>query len=139
MSTRSTIAMVKDGGKVIGVYCHFDGYLSHNGKILFEHYKDAAKIEELIMHGDMSILGSKINPNPDYPHEFVDAQNDVCVFYNRDRGEPINAMAYNSIVEFYKNGDEEDYNYLFKDGKWVYRRCGRKPWNELTADNTKEW
>ena len=48
MSTRSTIAIELADGTVKQVYCHSDGYLSYNGRILFEHYSDPAKLEELI-------------------------------------------------------------------------------------------
>lgn len=39
MSTNSTISLfLEDQNKFMTVYCHSDGYLSHNGKILKEHY-----------------------------------------------------------------------------------------------------
>lgn len=38
MSTRSTIAIEHADGTVKKVYCHYDGYISHNGKILAEQY-----------------------------------------------------------------------------------------------------
>ena len=38
MATRSRIAIEKQDGTVDSIYCHWDVYLSHNGKILFNHY-----------------------------------------------------------------------------------------------------
>ena len=37
MGTRSFIAQ-RVGDEYVGVYCHWDGYLEHNGRILLEHY-----------------------------------------------------------------------------------------------------
>jgi hypothetical protein len=57
MGTRSTIALEFADGTVQQVYCHWDGYLEHNGKILQEHYSDPFKLRDLIDLGDMSSLG----------------------------------------------------------------------------------
>ena len=60
MATRSTIALEFADGTVQQVYCHWDGYLDNNGKILFENYTDAFKLRELIDLGDLSSLGSEV-------------------------------------------------------------------------------
>ena len=39
------------------------------------------------MHGDMSSLGENIYPNKDAEHSFNNPQENVCVFYGRDREE----------------------------------------------------
>jgi hypothetical protein len=56
MATRSTIALEFADGTVQQVYCHWDGYLEHNGKILFESYQDPFKLRDLIDLGDVSVL-----------------------------------------------------------------------------------
>ena len=48
MGTRSTIALEYADGTVHQVYCHWDGYLEHNGRILQEHYLDPFKLQEQI-------------------------------------------------------------------------------------------
>jgi len=55
MSTRSNI-VYDTGESVRAVYCHHDGYLDHNGRILFEHYNSEDKVEALINIGDFSSL-----------------------------------------------------------------------------------
>ena len=40
MATRSTIALEFADGTVEQVYCHWDGYLAHNGLMLLEHYSN---------------------------------------------------------------------------------------------------
>ena len=47
MSTRSNIAIENRNGSITSLYCHYDGYLSNNGKILAEHYSDPNKVREL--------------------------------------------------------------------------------------------
>lgn len=47
-------------------------------------------MNELIRNGDMSVLGEHIFPVPDKPHSFgamEEHQEDVCIFYNRERNE----------------------------------------------------
>ena len=93
MSTRSYIVMEKkreSGEKFYeGVYCHSDGYPSHNGQILFDNYQDRAKVEKLISLGDLSFLDERIEPTEGSGHnfEYSEREKGVCVFYGRDRGE----------------------------------------------------
>jgi hypothetical protein len=55
MSTRSNI-VYDTGESVRAVYCHHDGYLDHNGRILFEHYNSEDEVEALIELGDFTSL-----------------------------------------------------------------------------------
>ena len=71
MATRSIIAKLDDNG-VQAIYCHNDGYLSNNGKILDQHYQDEDKVDELLLLGDCSSLKDTIEDT---------------IFYMRDRGE----------------------------------------------------
>ena len=66
MSTRSRIAIEKQDGTVESIYCHFDGYLSHNGEILQEHYSTKEKMEKLIELGDISQLGDTLEETVTY-------------------------------------------------------------------------
>ena len=59
MATRSIIAKLDDKG-VQAIYCHNDGYLSNNGKILDQHYADEVKVDNLIIQGDASSLRDTI-------------------------------------------------------------------------------
>ena len=52
MGTRSRIG-VMHGDKLKSVYCHWDGYLQHNGQLLQNHY-DSAKANHLISLGFMT-------------------------------------------------------------------------------------
>lgn len=116
MSTRSTIA-VEDNFGVKQVYCHFDGYPSHNGNILVQHYTDYDKIIKLISYGDMSYLAPNVEPTR--LHTYKNPQKDVVVYYGRDRGEEnTQASHYTNFDDYLVNGQFEDYNYIWRDGVW---------------------
>ena len=48
MSTRSLIAREIGKNQYSVIYCHFDGYLEHNGKILYKYYNDSNKVDKLL-------------------------------------------------------------------------------------------
>ena len=58
MGTRSRIG-VMHGDNCKSVYCHWDGYLEHNGSLLQKHY-DSAGANHIVALGDLSSLGSVI-------------------------------------------------------------------------------
>ncbi len=58
MGTRSRIG-VMHGSNCKSVYCHWDGYLEHNGKLLLEHY-DSSKANHLVALGDLSSLDKNV-------------------------------------------------------------------------------
>ena len=110
MGTRSRIGIYENGA-VKSIYCHWDGYIEHNGEILFKHYDTTDKVEELIMLGDLSCLDTSIGVKTD----FNAPEPNQCIAYHRDRGEELNIRA--SDEESMKNWEE--YNYLFKNGVWL--------------------
>ena len=125
MGTRSTIAVEHLDGTVSQVYCHWDGYLSHNGQLLITHYDTLAKAEQLVRFGDMSSLREKCIPDPERPHTFDVSQEDVTVYYGRDRLETgIAAKKYTSLTDYKENFNPEEYNYLFTEGQWEVASAG---------------
>ncbi len=124
MSTRSYIAEELKDGKYKVIYCHFDGYLEHNGEILVKHYKSRKKIEELLKLGDLSSLAKKVKPNPKKEHsfEYGKRQKDVCVAYNRDRhdNDPENEAQILTKEEMFKNSWIEFFYIFTLDNKWKY-------------------
>jgi len=121
MATRSTIILKTNDNKYKYSYCHWDGYLSNNGRILFENYNTYEKVEELLSFGSISVLGKSIHPDPSKPHDFENKQDDVCVFYHRDRQEDLCLCETLDFGDIFKC--MEDYVYLFVDEKWKYLRC----------------
>lgn len=122
MATRSTIALEFADGTVGQVYCHWDGYLEHNGKILFENYSDPFKLRELIDIGDLSVLHANIGER----HDFNEQYKDGCTFYGRDRGETgVNARYFKDFADYERNHQYEEYEYILRqvDGKAVWFVC----------------
>lgn len=117
MGTRSTIAIENADGTVTGIYCHWDGYPSCNGRILAENYTDEDSVRELIALGDLSSLGKTIGNKVDFNDH--DAHNGQCVAYSRDRGETgVAAQTHKSWAALLESFGQE-FNYLFKDGAWT--------------------
>ena len=120
MGTRSAIG-IKHGDVVKAIYCHWDGYLEHNGLILAQYYNDSVRINKLISMGDLSILAEKIEPEEGeiLTHTFREPIDDVCVFFKRDRGEEdVDFKTFQNEQDYLDNFDMGvDYHYLFKDNK----------------------
>lgn len=116
MGTRSSIAIENEDGSVTSVYCHWDGYLSHNGVILLEAFSDRKKLANLLKKGDISSLGRKIGKK----HTFDERPEDTCTFYRRDRGERnVKACLYPTRMAWIE-GNRQEYNYLLTlDGEWL--------------------
>ena len=118
MGTRSTIAIQNADGTVTGIYCHWDGYLSNNGRILAENYTDEARVRELIALGDISSLGAEIGT----AHDFDRAPKGETNAYARDRGErDVDARTEHNWRQFVAENGQE-YDYLFTPGAgWQVR------------------
>lgn len=63
MTTRSYIAIEDKNGTVKGVWCHCDGYLEHNGKILLEHYNTLERAKKIVNLGYLDYLGVSLEPS----------------------------------------------------------------------------
>lgn len=126
MATRSLICIQKNNpdkhgvsdGDIVGVYCHWDGYPSNNGKILKDYYHTTERVEKLLSFGGMSFLGETV---------------DTTEFYTRDKNEPFeNNKPF--LVGFWSTNskrpifeEKEEYNYIFKNGKWLcYTYSGKE-------------
>jgi hypothetical protein len=129
MGTRSRIG-VMHGDKVKSVYCHWDGYLEHNGRMLQEHY-DSSKANHLVALGDLSSLGPNIGEKHSFdieakygtPEYLAEAEHKatMCTFYGRDRGESgTEFQVSHSFAEFLEQCDNcgAEYYYINKDGVW---------------------
>ena len=125
MSTRSNIAIQRRNKQVEVIYCHCDGDLSHNGKMLLEHYTDLDKINSLIELGNISFLHKYIEPiETDKEHSFYNPQKEVVVAYGRDRNEEEQQKrVYKDIGDYLDNiGWDIEYAYIYKEeeNQWYY-------------------
>jgi hypothetical protein len=125
MGTRSRIG-VMHGDKLKSVYCHWDGYLSHNGRILQDHY-DSAKANHLVSLGDISSLRPEIGVVHPFstwdtdmsPAEYEAQFANMTTFYGRDRGESgVDFTVDQSYDEFLSKDYDYEYYYIMNDGVW---------------------
>lgn len=105
MSTNSSIRIKRKDGTQTGIYCHWDGYIEHNGVILQLAYNTAEKVEELLKLGDISSLRYYTEPY-DSKYDIDNPEQDVCVAYCRDRGEGFRQSLQDD--EFVYTFDEEE-------------------------------
>ena len=149
MGTRSTIALEFADGTVEQVYCHWDGYLAHNGKLLRDYYSNPFVLRDLIDMGDVSSLGKIIgtkhpfSPFVSDTDEFkalhIDEQTRIktavktaydlaqelgcTTFYGRDRGETgVAAKKFKDYEDYAANHQYEEYEYILRNvnGKAVW-------------------
>jgi len=124
MATRSTISLEFADGTIGQVYCHWDGYLSHNGKMLMEYYSNPFILRDLIDLGDISSLRPSIGTKHPFSQfdngmsteEFNALYQDMTTFYGRDRGEDNTKVRYFKDYEhFLVDGQEEEYDYILRN------------------------
>ena len=120
MSTHSAILRKREDGQYEGIYCHFDGYLSHNGRILKEHYKDPEKVKGLIALGDLSALGTYLDLPEGEKHSYAKPIKDVTIAYHRDRDEDLRIAVGPTRESVVEQIDGSRNVYIYEDGKWIY-------------------
>jgi hypothetical protein len=129
MSTHSTITAKMSNGIFKTVYCHFDGYISNNGRILYWNYQDQKKIDELLDLGNLSNLDLTLN---------------MCNFFTRDRGEELSYSCGNTAESSLSMHGSQEFNYLwdgeewFVDGEKLSKHFDIKPVEKDASKLTKE-
>jgi len=116
MGTPSSITAKCQDGRFRTIYCHYDGYVEYNGVILFKHYQDQQKIENMLALGDISSL----KPSIECPegHSFETPADGHTIFYGRDRGEDkTEAFATDDLLTC-RFDNKQDYNYYWDGENW---------------------
>ena len=132
MGTRSTIALEFADGTVEQVYCHWDGYLAYNGKMLLEHYSNPFVLRDLIDLGDISSLKPTIGTKhafsqfevPMDGEAYDKLYGDMTTFYGRDRGETgVDSKKFVDFQDYLVRHQYEEYEYILrKDGNWYVKQ-----------------
>lgn len=130
MGTRSNIVRENEDGTFDSIYCHWDGYPSNNGRLLYEHYNTPEMVAKLLKLGDLSSLGQRIGEKHDFdkrPEGY-----DGCTAYGRDRGEKgVKARHYTrEKFEAMLADAWTEWVYFFRvaDGKWYYTNNPSPTW-----------
>lgn len=136
MSTRSDIIAKRADGRWASIYCHSDGYPKHNGRILDEHYADAARVAALIALGDLSLLGPEIGvKHPFEPRAAKLGSGDVvkayeeyrakygrmCRAYGRDRGDKGTAATIGATLQAVWPDERtwSEWVYVWDGNRWL--------------------
>lgn len=147
MGTRSINIIANPKGDFIGSYCHWDGYPSHNGRILREHYSNKGKARKLVQLGSLSSLAERVAPVCPELHSFDNREIGATVAYHRDRNEPwdeVKPVRTETLTELVQRGADMwcEYVYLFWNGHWSYNTVedalAGKAYEPLTEENTQE-
>ena len=120
MATNSFVAVKTDKGYK-AIYVHNDGYFSYMYPMLDTWYNSQERAEALVSFGDASFIAKRLCPSPDSDHCFGNPEEDVCVFYHRDRGEDLVISTYYRKAELFKR---QYYVYIFEDGRWKAYQAG---------------
>ena len=125
MGTRSTIALEYADGTVEQVYCHWDGYLAHNGQILLKHYSNPFILRDLIDLGDVSSLKPTIGTKHAFSHfelraeevaEYKVLTENMTTFYGRDRGETgADKKSFVDFQDYLAHHQYEEYDYILRN------------------------
>lgn len=151
MGTRCFIGIRTHPNVIIGIYNHFDGYLSGVGAMLLKHYDTEDKAWNLISYGNRSSLGDKpergselssldSTGNIEYGNgPYADNLDDEYSEKQRDYNDIIPRFEPNVKSIFYHQSDfEYAYVYDHANQKWMYATCSDYTLNELTLENTSE-
>jgi len=148
MGTRSMIAIQNPHNKTVrAVYCHWDGYLEHNGAILQKHYAASPKVNNLIALGDISSLRPEIGEKhafsrletPMDDEAYDKLYGDMTTYYGRDRGETgVEFKVFPTLAKAEDHYGWSEYFYCFKytkasdytTGEWHYKKAGER-WKKL--------
>ena len=147
MATRSTIALEFADGTVQQVYCHWDGYLSNNGKLLLENYSNPFVLRDLIDLGDISSLRPTVGTKHAFSQFEVPMDGEaydklygnMTTFYGRDRGETgTGPKLFKDFADYAENFQHEEYAYILrKDGNWYVKQYSND-FEVLTAEMVVE-
>ena len=114
MSTRSLICYEDEQTKEISsIYCHSDGYLQHNGRILNAHYGNYATVKKLVDGGNISWLSDTIKDTGYYK----DLENRGG---SEDQERTQKHLNQYMLFDHLRGDIFIEWVYLFKDGAWHY-------------------
>tara|TARA_B100001094_G_C17946453_1_gene678263 strand:+ start:195 stop:716 length:522 start_codon:yes stop_codon:yes gene_type:complete len=155
MGTRSRIGLALGPDQIVSAYCHYDGYIQHNGRKLVEHFNTKELVEKLIDGGDMSsmytthtwetrpfrqvIIAEDGTQSVDYPRDsdgnwiYSPLKAEPSPQYYSERGENV-PPKMSTFDEFLSDDSGEEWCYLFTPGTgW---QCWKLGWGET---NTQEY
>jgi|TARA_B110000977_G_C10820203_1_gene393870 hypothetical protein len=122
MGTSAMVGIIKEDGKIHASYVHYDGYVSHTGKMLIEHYNTPETAAQVSEGGYLSALerdyevsrersvNSDMMVSFDNKHAFVSQHTGFCTDYvylfdgeTWEYAETYGPMTFNKVVDVSNN------------------------------------
>ena len=137
MGTRSNIAYEKENGKVVVMYCHYDGYPEYNGRVLQEHYSHPTQAKALVDNGYQSALKETLEESnegrvhQEEPKTFSSVHNWLL---------DLSCDSYIEWVYLFTNNEwkvAEIKSIVLPDGDWETKALHTKDFTPLWAYFTK--
>jgi len=149
MGTRSRIGYELPDHSVVSVYCHWDGYVEGNGRILVEHYQNRDDVQDLIDGGSMSTLrttrtwesaalrdeNGKIIEDDAGSWSYSNTRDPQPLYHSeRGDGEDPTHTSFDKFVSGKMCGEE--YAYLYDlNGNWKAYKIGWGPVERIEIPN----
>ena len=146
MSTRSTLIRKNPDNSYTTVYCHSDGYPTHNGYMALRHFNTPAKVDALFLYGDLSCIRGNVGRKHDFNDRVDKAPqrvNNWNTYYTRDRGEDTWPRTYTTWAEVLRHGitTDSEWVYLYKGGQWYFQpndgNIRMRGFTRLTPEHTE--
>ena len=117
MATRSAIGYALPNGKVRAVYCHWDGYPTHQLPILEASYNSVRKVQALIRPGSMSSLRTPQlwNSTYDSATSTYTPSRDPQPLYHHERGDGETPVTSDNPEALWRNHGCE-HLYVYRTG-----------------------
>lgn len=126
MGTHCYIAKQVGPDQYRTIFCQLDGYLEEVGAKLAGHFDTEDAVDRLLDLGDVYSLQEKLNPDPTMPHEPMNTQKGVSVFYGREYGEAGMEATIKKMEDFEENDDWCEFLYIFKPQEgWSFLHYGQ--------------
>ena len=116
MATRSTISRITIDGQIETTYCHWDGYISNNGRILQDFYTDPEKIDKLFQMSNFGGISSLKNTIEE------------TAFYNDSNDTNSISLSLDEMIELLS----QEFNYFWDGERWLVQSINLYPnWTPL--------
>lgn len=127
MSTRSMIAFQDADDNYYAIYCHFDGYLSHIGRMLATYFNTFEKAVDLVNRGELRSISHKEDMDEGYnkyPSENIIIEDNIFFEHFEQDFQKRTIEYYDSTIDFltaFSNSDRE-FLYLWDNTieEWIY-------------------
>ena len=125
MATRSFIGKLNKDDSITGIFCYWDGYPEHAGRILIDNYLTEQQVDQLLALGDLS---------------GIDPALEKCDPYSARGEKGAEAKSYKDFEAFYEAGKNcwVEYYYVFNHDFWACWDSNMKRYDLNTLDSEKD-